>query len=1363
MRRNMTKMKLFFISIIIVSLALVLTGPILAGIEEKDPANQDSRAEVDKNGVVKFTGEPKQKPTPEYAPGELIVKLKEGKTPDDIQELNAKYNVSSIGQVFKEVATSPPQDRLQELKNKLANVGNEHQKWYWQMDKNSQEYKDYVAKIEKEKDELKKQIQAQEELVASLEQRQKRVPEGVDAPDLKNIYLLKTSPDTVIPAMAAEYQNNPAVEYAEPNYLARAQMVPNDPLYPQQWSHKVTGAEQGWDYQTGSANVVIAIIDTGIDYNHEDLAANIWRDSQGNPGRDFVDIDTGMYIGAGFTLFTGEDYTGIDDDPSDYFGHGTHCAGIAGAKGNNGVGISGVCQHCKIMAVRAGFSINYLGESEVGLFEDDDIVNAVRFAADNGADIISMSLGGSEFSQLLKEAIAYAYSQGVILIAAAGNKNSDVENYPAAYDGVISVAATAQDNTKAGTSNFGKWVDVAAPGDMILSTVPKVGGILSDASGYMFQDGTSMACPYVAGIVGLLLSKNPLWSAEDIKQILMQNTDAILSQEYYIGTGLVNIQKILEVPSSFSTQDIIAKITLPRNDQPLTQDIQEVKGLAFGQEYTLFYGEGVYPLEWREIGRGLADKANEPGILVEAANIDINDIPTDKCTLELRVRNSRGAVYDRVLLDIIKFLKKDFTGTLFQNFDISLSSPTVEDLDNDGFPELIIANGDNSTNHVYDGRLYVFKSNGQLFSQNWPKGEGGYLLSAAAGDISGDKNKEIVCVNREFHKIYIYSADGVLLKEKLIPADWTWSYISPVLQDINRDGKDEIILLVGNLYELNADNSQLYVFDNYLNIIPGWPRALSGKFAYREPAIADLNKDGSFELVTVSQKGDVSKSIVEVWSSDGNIIWSRPVNTSSSGAPLVVDFELDGHKEIIFSVYNLNKVYAFDCFGADYPGWPIDLLMPVIGAVGDVNQDSYPELILSTGYQKIEPGINKINIIDKNGNILREIYPEDGTDIIQQPIICDIDSDGVNEIIFSGLETKKIYGFNADGSVAAGFPKELYSMLSPQNTPAVIDLDKDGKLELIAGGLGVRVWQLPDSNVANTGLIWPQFLANAKHTGEIISLPSAPAELKANALSPTQINLRWQDNSDNETGFRIEESTDGINFSQIREVRANVKWYPVKNLTTGLTYYFRVYAYNAVGQSQYSNTASTSLTVPLPPTNLSATALSSTQIRLNWVDNSTNEKGFKLEISLDGQSFSAQAALGINKQAYTISGLLPGTQYYFRLYSYNGVGNSDFSELSAMTKALPAAPTELKASALSATQIRLSWLDNSADEKGFKIEMSLDGQSFNLLASTFANKKAYTVSGLEANKKYYFRVYAFRGSDKSEFSNVAEATTTLLN
>ncbi len=521
------------IGLIIISLGLFFLPDLKAMAEENAKVVEESGSglpESEKGKLSEMPGTPKTQPkTPEYAPGELIVKLKDGSNSDMLKELNVKYNVTSCEKVYKE--TADPKDTLAALENKLSSLeSKDHPEWYWQLDKDSQEYKNYIAEIEKEKQELEQQIQVQEELVSHLEQRQKRAPQDSTAPNLESTYLLKTSAEADIPSMISDYTSNPAVEYAQPNYIVKIQMAPNDPLYSQQWAHQKTNIEPVWDDISQGEGVIVAVVDTGIDYKHKDLKDNIWINKAEIPDNG-IDDDKNGYIDD----VRGWDFCAInkraDNDSMDSNNHGTHCAGIAAAVGNNSIGVIGAAFKVKVMAVK--------GLSDKGEGTLTDLANCIKYATDNGADIISMSWGAKVGSSELGQALNYAYSKGLVLIAAAGNNNSSTKFYPAAYDNVIAVTATDSNDKKASFSNYGFWVDISSPGVAILSTIP--------GNKYIQYDGTSMACPYVAGVAGLILSKYPDDTNEGVRFRIQASADAFPLKYYLdqLGAGRVNAQKAL--------------------------------------------------------------------------------------------------------------------------------------------------------------------------------------------------------------------------------------------------------------------------------------------------------------------------------------------------------------------------------------------------------------------------------------------------------------------------------------------------------------------------------------------------------------------------------------------------------------------------------------------------------------------------------------------------------------------------------------------------------------------------------------------------------------------------------------------------
>src|SRR5690606_17942169 len=234
--------------------------------------------------------------------------------------------------------------------------------------------------------------------------------------------------DKSVEQAVQEYEKNPDVEYAEPNYIYTIQWTPNDPDFSsRQWGPQKVQAPEAWDVTRGSSSTRIAIVDTGVQYDHPDLAGKVVR------GYDFVDDDS---------------------DPYDGNGHGTHCAGIAAAVTNNGRGIAGMAPNATIYAVRV---LNNSGSGTL-----DDVANGIIHAADSGADVISLSLGASVGATTLKNAVDYAWNKGVVVVAAAGNNGTSLPTYPAYYSNAIAVAATDSNDNKAYFSNYGSsWVDVA--------------------------------------------------------------------------------------------------------------------------------------------------------------------------------------------------------------------------------------------------------------------------------------------------------------------------------------------------------------------------------------------------------------------------------------------------------------------------------------------------------------------------------------------------------------------------------------------------------------------------------------------------------------------------------------------------------------------------------------------------------------------------------------------------------------------------------------------------------------------------------------------------------------------------------------
>ncbi|MBD3920832.1 S8 family serine peptidase [Paenibacillus sp. PR3] len=327
-----------------------------------------------------------------------------------------------------------------------------------------------------------------------------------------DVSTIELAPGATVATELPKLQADARVEYAEPNYIGTVFDNPSDTRYAEQWYVPRVKADQAWNTTTGSQSTVVAVIDTGVDSDHPDLVTNLVA------GYNTIDNTT---------------------NTEDIHSHGTHVAGIIAATMNNGQGIAGIAASSKIMPLKA--------MNDGGTGSSLDVIEAIQWATDHGASIINMSLGFSSYSQAMQDAVNYANSHGVLVVAAAGNNNSSAANYPAALDNVISVVATDQNNKKASFSNYGSTVDISAPGTEILSTVP--GG------GYEYKQGTSMASPVVAGAAALVWSHHPELGTADLTRLLMTTTVDLgtVGRDNTFGYGLVDVNAALNANPNANT------------------------------------------------------------------------------------------------------------------------------------------------------------------------------------------------------------------------------------------------------------------------------------------------------------------------------------------------------------------------------------------------------------------------------------------------------------------------------------------------------------------------------------------------------------------------------------------------------------------------------------------------------------------------------------------------------------------------------------------------------------------------------------------------------------------------------------------
>lgn len=458
-------------------------------------------------------------------------------------------------------------------------------------------------------------------------------------------YLLSVPEGTKIEEAVAAYESLAEVEYAEPNFIDHVDFVPDDPTYPSQWGLNNTGqaipvggggtvgtvgadinAEAAWDLHTGSSSIILAILDTGVDYDHPEFA-----------GRTVAGID----IGDG------------DNDPMDSNGHGTSCAGIAAATGNNGAGVAGVNWNCLIMPVK-------IGVGSAKSFTHADGAAGMVWAANNGADVLSCSYGGSD-SQTKQDGVDYAYAAGCIILSSRGNDNVSTAKYPASYSNVVAIGAlspcndrktpsTCDGETNWGSS-FGSDLDVMAPGVRIHTTdIQGSGGYTSGDYTSTFN-GTSAACPFAAGVAALIDSYVPGLSAAQIRES-MRNSAVDLGDPGFdnqTGYGRLNAfgalnyaASLVNDPPNAVCQDVIVSANGNCQAAVSPQDVDNGSSDPDGDPLSYELSpEGPYPLGETEVTLTVSDDYFSSTCEATITVVDDTD-PVVTCPVDITVDNDEG-------------------------------------------------------------------------------------------------------------------------------------------------------------------------------------------------------------------------------------------------------------------------------------------------------------------------------------------------------------------------------------------------------------------------------------------------------------------------------------------------------------------------------------------------------------------------------------------------------------------------------------------------------------------------------------------------------------------------------------------------
>lgn len=655
-----------------------------------------------------------------------------------------------------------------------------------------------------------------------------------------------------------KYNQNPEIEYAEPNYHYYRSIIPSDTHYTKQWYLKKIKAVEAWDKKRNAEDIVIAILDSGAQINHPDLRDNIWRNAREAPGNQIDDDKNGLVDDV-----NGWDFINNSPDPSPKFQegfteagilHGTIIAGIAAASGNNAGGVAGVSWRAKIMPLKV------LDDAGVG--RTDKVVKGIDYAIEKGAHIINLSFVAFNRSRSLEKAIERAHKAGVIIVAAAGNEQSegkeysldDVPMYPACNDGpngenwVIGVAATDTLDQKAPFSSYGfRCVDIAAPGVSIFgASVYEPTKRIGDAPFNKYYDGywsgTSMAVPMISGALALLISANPAMDKSEITKILLDSSDNIsrLNPGYLgqLGRGRLNVMAAIDQASEFLSQKEYRVITAPETSYQSI--IRRTRQNGIVENEFLAYGENFLG------GANVAgcDFGNGEEKIIAGAGIGGGP--------HVRIFNQDGIIENQFFA-----YNPNFRGG---------AQVACADLDNDGEVEIITGAGFGGGPQV---RIFSRKGKvlGQFFAYN-ENFRGG--VNIAAGDIDGDGKAEIITGAGKGGgpQVRIFDNKGKALGQ-------FWAYEKDyrggariALGNIRagtRDAKKEIITAPGA-----GHASEIRVYDNH-------GARLENFMAYGENflggvnvATADMDQDGLDDVITGAGPGGTPH--VRVFNAKGKLI-----------------------------------------------------------------------------------------------------------------------------------------------------------------------------------------------------------------------------------------------------------------------------------------------------------------------------------------------------------------------------------------------------------------------------------------------------------------------------------------------------------
>ena len=890
-----------------------------------------------------------------------------------------------------------------------------------------------------------------------------------------------------VEALTAALQHNPNIAYVEPNYLLHLAGTPNDALYAQLWGLKNTGqtaggqpgfagsdinAEAAWNVTTGSNSIVVGVVDTGVDYTHPDLAANIWN-NPGGKGNALCAAGTHGYNAITKTC-----------NPMDDYYHGTHVAGTIGAVGNNGIGVAGVNWTTSIMALK------FLSSSGSGTTAD--AIAAIDFAVQAKIDgvnvrVLSNSWGGGAFSKALLDEINKAGENDILFVAAAGNdavSNDLNPHYPANYATANMISVAAMDNRDA-LAYFSDWgqttVHLGAPGVNILSTFP--GGSYSSIS------GTSMAAPHVSGVAALVLAKTPSLTTAQVKSAILDNTDPVTSLAgKTITGGRLNAARALGVPPSPAFNLVVgpSSRTVTRGASvSYVVSVTPLNGFAGSVGLTV---TGLPPNTTASFTP--ASTATTSTLTVTTADTTpltsnsltvtgVSGAITRMATMTLTVSAtapvtacpslSYYSYYYLATSDTSALAAGDFNrdgimdfiaasaisnrvslllggGIGFQTAQTSATGTNpvgvaVADFNGDG--KLDAATANSGSNNV---SVLLGNGDGSFGTSNYDAGTSPFAV--AAGDVNGDGKLDLVTANNGSNNVSVLLGNGDGTFQPALPYGTGSGPFGLAIGDFDRDGNPDLAVAVHRTAKVsvllgNGDGT----FDAAVDYTVG-----SGPASV---AVADFNGDGKSDLATANDQSNNVSILLGV----GDGTFGAAVHSSVGTAPdsiAAADFNGDGKADLLTANVNSANVSLLSGNGNGTFQAAVNYSAPQGAtqlAVGDFNRDGRLDAVTGAPNYYIVSLLLNGGLCSLNCSTMAAAVPYAAGTVPVAHAAGDFDRDGIPDLAVanSGSNNVSVLRGNGDGTFQAA--ANFGAGTTPRGVAAG-DFNGDGKLDLATANIG---------------------------------------------------------------------------------------------------------------------------------------------------------------------------------------------------------------------------------------------------------------------------------------------------------------------